>query len=318
MKAIICPQYGLPNVLQIQEVTKPSPQKNEILIKIKATAVNSADWRLRKADPFAIRLFFGFNKPKASILGGVLSGVVEAIGENVQKFKVGDEVFGSSAMVGFGAYAEYKCLPENSVLALKPTNISHQEAAVIPFGGTTALHFLKKAQIKPGQKILINGASGAVGSAAVQLAKFWGAKVTGVCSSANVTLVKSLGADEVIDYTQEDFTKITETYDIIMDTVNKLPISTCLKMLAKKGTLILSAAGLSEMFQGLWLSLTSKRKIMMGVIAETAEDMNFLKKLIEENQLKAVIDQTFPLEKIVEAHTYAEKGHKKGNVSITI
>lgn len=319
MKAIIYTNYGAPEVLMLKEVEKPIPKDNEILIKIKATAVNSGDWRLRKADPYAVRLFFGLIKPKNNILGGVLSGEIEAVGKDVKRFKVGDEVFGSSALSsGFGAYADYKCLSEEAVLALKPANITHTEAAVIPFGGTTALHFIKKAGIVSGQKVLIYGASGAVGSAAVQLAKHFGAHVTGVCSTVNMDLVKSLGADKVIDYTKDDFTKNGEKYDVIFETVNKTSLSRNLKSLKPKGVLILSAAGMSEMIRGAWISMTNTQKILTGVNSENAEDMVFLKELIEAGKLKPVIDRTYPLEQMAEAHAYVEKGHKRGNVAIVI
>ncbi|MFN8296065.1 MAG: NAD(P)-dependent alcohol dehydrogenase [Chitinophagales bacterium] len=317
MKAAVYNQYGSPEVLQIKEVTKPTPKENEILVRIKATAVNSGDLRLRKADPFAVRLFFGLLKPKTTILGSVFSGEVESIGSAVKKYKVGDAVFGHTDM-SFGAYAAYKCLPEDGSLAIKPATVSHVEAAGIPFGGVTALHFLKKAKIQAGQKILVVGASGAVGSAAVQLAKSYGAIVIGVCSTTNMELVKSIGADHVIDYTKEDFTQNGEVYDIIMDTVNTISVSRALKSLSKNGIMILSAAGMPEMLQGLWISMTSKRKVMTGVISHTAADILFLKELIEGGKYKAVIDRTYPLEQIAEAHAYAEKGHKKGNVAIEV
>lgn len=319
MKAIIYTQYGTPEVLELKDVEKPIPKQNEILIKIKATAVNSGDVRLRKADPFAVRLFFGLFKPKKEILGSVFSGEIESIGSAVQSFKVGDDVFGHTDM-SFGTYAQYKCFPENGSIALKPKNITHKEAAVIPFGGVTALHFLKKATIQHGQKVLVFGASGAVGSAAVQLAKHFGALVTGVCSTANVTLVKSLGADKVIDYTKEDFTINGATYDVIFDSVNKMSVSDSLDCLKIYGTLILSAAGLSETLQGTWISMTNSKKIkvMTGMISHKAEDIHFLKTLIESGKLKPVIDKTYSLEQMVDAHTYVEKGHKKGNVAIEI
>jgi NADPH:quinone reductase-like Zn-dependent oxidoreductase len=317
MKAIVYFKYGAPEVLQLNDVEKPTPKDNEILIKIKATAVNSGDVRLRKADPFAVRFFFGLTKPKKNILGGVLSGEIEAIGANVKRYKVGDSVFGATGM-GFGAYAEYKCLPESAVLALKPNNITHEEAAVIPFGGMTALHFIKKANIQSGQRILINGASGAVGTAAIQLAKYYGAYVTGVCSTANINLVKSLGADEAIDYTKEDFTKNGKTYDVIFDTVDKISFSDSLKSLNKKGILILGASGIAGMLQGLWTSITSSKKVITGIISQKTEDMIFLKTLIEKGKMKPVIDRTYSITQMAEAHAYVEKGHKKGNVAITV
>lgn len=319
MKAAVYTQYGPPEVLQVKQVEKPTPINNEILIRIKATAVNSGDVRLRKADPFAVRLFFGLFKPKTNILGCVFSGEIEAIGIGVKRFKVGDEVFGHTDM-SFGTYAAYKCFPENGSIALKPASISHNEAAVIPFGGVTALHFLKKAAIQQGQKVLVFGASGAVGSAAIQLAKHFGAIVTGVCSTSNMDLVKSLGADKVIDYTKEDFTKNGEMYDVIFDSVNKMSVSDSLDSLKIYGTLILSAAGLSETFKGAWVSMTSNKKIkvLTAMISHSSDNIHFLKTLIETGELKPIIDKTYSLEQMVAAHTYVEKGHKKGNVVITL
>jgi 2-desacetyl-2-hydroxyethyl bacteriochlorophyllide A dehydrogenase len=317
MKAIIYTQYGPPEVLHLSEVEKPTPKDNEILLRIKATAVNSGDVRLRKADPFAVRFIFGLLKPKINILGSVFSGEVESVGKQVKLFKAGDQVFGHIDM-RFGAYAEYLCLPEDGSIAMKPGNILHQEAAVIPFGGVTALHFIKKAAIKPGQKVLVIGASGAVGSAAVQLAKAYGALVTGVCSTSNIDLVKSIGADYAIDYTKEDFTQNGERYDVIFDTVNSISVSRSLKSLSKNGTMILSAAGMPEMVQGLWISKTSSRKVLTGVISHAAKDIIFLKELIEAGKMRPVIDRTYDLAQMAEAHAYVEKGHKKGNVAITM
>lgn len=317
MKAAVYVQYGAPEVLQVKAVEKPMPGNNEILVRIRATAVNSGDWRLRKADPFAVRFIFGLIKPKINILGSVFSGEVERVGEAVKQFKVGDLVFGHTDM-SFGAYAEYKCLPENASIAIKPANISHEEAAVIPFGGVAAWHFIKKARIQPGQKVLVVGASGAVGSAAVQLAKSFGAEVTGVCSTPNIALVKSIGADQVIDYTKEDFTQNGETYDVIFDAVKAISVSRSIKSLNKNGIMILSAAGMPEMLQGLWISMTSKKKVMTGVISHNAADLIFLKELVETGKFKPVIERTYPLEQISEAHAYVEKGHKKGNVAIAV
>jgi NADPH:quinone reductase-like Zn-dependent oxidoreductase len=317
MKAIVCMEYGKPDVLQLKEVDKPIPKDNEILVRILATAVNAADWRLRKADPWAVRLFFGLTKPKRPILGGVLSGKVEALGKNVTRFKVGDQIFGATGM-SFGAYAAYICLSQDGILSIKPNNISHIEAGTIPFGGTTALHFIRKANIKDGQKVLIYGASGAVGTAAVQLAKYFGAQVTAVCSTSNVEMVKSLGADKVIDYTKEDFTMNGETYDVIFETVNKLSFSNSIKSLKKQGTLILGASELPQMLQGMWSSMTSSKKVLSGMISQKAADIIFLKELIEKGNFKPVVDRSYPLEKMIEAHKYVEQGHKKGNVAITL
>ncbi|HRJ30551.1 MAG TPA: NAD(P)-dependent alcohol dehydrogenase [Cyclobacteriaceae bacterium] len=317
MKAAVYTQYGAPEVLQLREVTKPEPRDNEILLRIKATAVNSGDVRLRRADPFAVRFLFGLLKPKINVLGSVFSGEVESVGKLVKRFKVGDQVFGHTDM-SFGAYAEYICLSEDGTLAIKPPTISHQEAAVIPFGGVAALHFIKKASIKENQKVLIVGASGAVGSAAVQLVKSYGAIVTGVCSTSNIELVKSLGADNVIDYTKEDFTQRGEVYDLIFDTVNSISVARSLRSLTKKGTMILSAAGMLEMLQGLWVSVTSNRKVLTGVISHKAADASTLKELVAKGKFKPVIDKTFPLSQIREAHAYVEKGHKRGNIAISI
>jgi len=317
MKAIVCKKYGAPEVLQLEEVEKPVPKKTEILIKNYATAVSSGDWKLRKADPFIVRLFFGFFKPKKSIFGYVLAGEIEAIGKQVTQFKVGDKVFATTGM-DLGAYAEYTCLDEQGIIAIKPNNMSYEEAAAIPFGGNTALYFLRKANIQQGQKVLIYGASGAVGSAAIQLAKYFGADVTGVSSTANLEWVKSLGADKLIDYTQTDFSKNGEQYDVIFDTVGKSSFAACKNSLTQTGTLLLAAAGILSMFKGVWLSIVSRKKVVSGVMSETAEDLIFLKKLIERDKFKATIDRDYPLEQIAEAHRYVEKGHKKGNVIITL
>lgn len=317
MKASIYTTYGPPGVLHLQEVNKPVPSANDVLIRLEATAVNSGDWRLRKADPFGVRLFFGLLKPKLNILGSVFSGVIESVGTNVQHFKIGDEVFGHTDM-RFGAYAEYLSISESATLALKPKSLQHTEAAVIPFGGVAALHFIKKAGIQPGQKVLVYGASGAVGSAAVQLAKYFGANVTGVCSPANVGLVKSIGADTVIDYSKTNLSQMNMTYDVVVETVNKVPYPLVIRLLTKKGTLILSSAGMAEMVRGLWTSLTTGKRVLTGVIKHSADDIQFLKSLIDTGNLQPVIDKVYPLERMAEAHAYVEKGHKKGNVAITI
>jgi NADPH:quinone reductase-like Zn-dependent oxidoreductase len=317
MKAAVYTKYGPSEVLQIKEVAKPSPGDNEILLRIHATAVNSGDVRLRKADPFAVRFAFGLLKPRINILGSVFSGEIETVGRNVRRFKAGDQVFGHTNM-RFGAYAEYISLPENGTLALKPAQISHSEAAAIPFGGVTALHFILKANIRANQNILVVGASGAVGSAAVQLAKSYGAIVTGVCSTTNVDLVRSIGADKVVDYTREDFTQNGQVYDLIFDAVNTISVTGALKSLTKNGIMILSAAGMSEMLMGLWISKTSSKKVITGVISHNSAAISFLKELVETGRFKPVIDRTYSLAQIAEAHAYAEKGHKKGNVIINI
>ena len=316
MKAIVYTAYGQPDVLQLKEVEKPVPKDNEILVRIFATAVNTGDLRLRKADPWAVRLFFGLTKPKKHILGGVLSGEVEALGKKEPELKEERRVSGQQGE-GWGL-RRGQMLVGRRDLSIKPNNISHIEAGTIPFGGTTALYFIKKANIKEGQKVLIYGASGAVGTAAVQLAKYFGAEVTGVCSTSNVEMVRSLGADKVIDYTKEDFTMNGESYDVIFETVNKLSFSNSIRSLKKRGTLILGASGFSQMLQGLWSSMTSSRKVISGMISQKADDIIFLKELIEKGNFKPVVDRSYPLESIVEAHRYVEQGHKKGSVAITL
>jgi 2-desacetyl-2-hydroxyethyl bacteriochlorophyllide A dehydrogenase len=317
MKAIECTQYGAPEFLQMNEVEKPSPKDNEILIKIHATSVSSGDARMRRADPFVIRLIFGFKSPRKSILGVVVAGEIEAIGKSVSKYRTGDQVFGSSGM-NFGAHAEYVAVSEDAVLALKPTNMTYEEAAAIPFGATASLHFLRIANIQQSQKVLIYGASGALGTLAVQLAKNYGADVTAVCSSSNFELMQSLGADEVIDYTKEDFTENGKKYDVIFDTVGKSSNRKALRSLNKGGYLLLASAGIGTMIGGSIRSIFMSKKIISGVIKETVEDMNYFKQLIEKGKLKAVIDRIYTLKQMVEAHTYVDGGHKKGNVVIAI
>ena len=319
MKAIVYTKYGLPDVLQLKEVVKPTPKDNEVLIKIYATTVTSGDSRMRRADPFPIRLFNGLIKPrKVIILGNELAGEIEAVGIDVKLFRKGDPVFGQAGL-NLGTNAEFICLPEDGALAIKPANLTYEEAAVIPFGGNTALHFLKKGNIRSGQKVLIYGAAGSLGTAAIQIAKHFGAEVTGVCSTTNIELVKSLGADKVIDYTNEDFTQSGQTYDIIFDTTGKSPFSGCLKSLKKNGIYLRAVhMALSSIVRGLWTSMTSSRKVIGGVATELKENLVFLKELVEAGKLKPVIDRRYPFEQIAEAHKYVDKGHKKGNVAITV
>jgi len=317
MKAIVSTKYGAPEVLQMKEVDKPVPGENEILIKIHATSVSSGDARMRRADPFVIRLIFGFSKPRKSIPGVVVAGEIEAVGSSVSRFKAGDEVFGSSGMA-FGAHAEYVAIPEDAVLALKPATISFVEAAAIPFGGTAAMHFLRLANILPGQKVLVYGASGALGTIGIQLAKNMVAEVTAVCSSANFELVKSLGADKVIDYTKKDFTGNRERYDVVFDTLGISPLGNTLRSLKKGGKALLASAGVGTMISGAVRSAFGNKKIVSGVIKETSEDMNYFRQLMEEGRLKAGIDRIYTLKQISEAHAYVDKGHKKGNVIIAI
>jgi len=312
MKAIVCTGYGSPDVLQLKEVEKPTPRKSEVCIKIFATAVTASDcivrgFKLPIWHPVGLMmgLVIGFKKPRNPILGMVFAGEVESVGKDVKSFKIGDQVFGwtvkSSIQIRFGTYAEYKCLPEDSVMTLKPANVSYEEAAAVPYGGLLALHFLKKGNIQNGHKMLIYGASGAIGTSAVQLAKSYGAEVTGVCSTTNLEFVRSLGADKVIDYTKEDLANRGELYDFVLDAVGKR-----------------KSSELKEQCQN---ALTPNGKYISvddGSPKASVENLNFLKELVEAGQLKPVIDRRYPLEQMVEAHRYVDKGHKKGNVVITV
>jgi len=317
MRAITFSEYGGPEVLKLSEVPKPVPKDNEVLIRIYSTAVNSADYRLRSANPWLVKLFLGFPRPRINILGGVLSGVVEEVGSAVTKYQVGDEVFGSTGLT-FGAYSEYKCLSQNAVITTKPDNLSYGQASTITFGGLTALYFVQQANIQKGQKVLVYGASGSVGTSVVQLAKYYGAEVTGVCSTKNLELVKSLGAATVIDYTKEDFTNNGVTYDVVFECVDKISVAKGLKSLKKDGALFLISAGLGDTIKAAWMSLTGKPKIVAGTFSEKTENLIVLKKLVQSGDLQAVVDKTYDLADMVEAHRYVEAGHKAGNVSIAV
>jgi NADPH:quinone reductase-like Zn-dependent oxidoreductase len=328
MKAIVCTKYGSPDVLQLKEVEKPTPKDNEVLIKIYAATATAGDCELRSLKfPFLLQLLmrigFGFRGPrKKKILGQELAGEIESVGKNVTKFKKGDQVF-AHAGFSFGAYAEYKCMHEESkgmggLLVKKPANMTYEEAATVPTGGLEALHYLRKANIKNGQKVLINGAGGSIGTIGVQLAKYFGAEVTAVDNSSKLDMLRSIGADHVIDYTNENFTDKDETYDVIFDVVGKSSFSGSIKSLNENGFYLIANPRRSYKVQGRRFSKSSNKKVIVGGADHKIEQLIFLKELIEEGKLKAVIDKHYPLEKTAEAHRYVENGHKKGNVVINI
>ena len=322
MKTVVFKQYGPPNVLQIQERMKPVPKDREVLIKVYATTVTATDCLMRQGEPRWGRVILGLRKPrpKREILGLELAGEVEAVGSHVTRFQVGDQVVGFTGF-GSGAYAEYNCMSEAASLAHKPCNISYAEAAAVVDGATTALFFLQDlAQLQSGEHVLINGASGSIGTYAVQLASYFGAHVTGVCSTRNIDLVKSLGADKVIDYTQTDFTSNQAAYDVIFDTVGKSSWRRCKTALKPNGR-YLSTTGLHYYFLTAWTRLITRlpwghagKKVVSGMSINKAEALKFLTQLLEDDQLKIVIDRTYAIEQIVEAHRYVDQGHKRGNV----
>jgi NADPH:quinone reductase-like Zn-dependent oxidoreductase len=330
MKAIVYTEYGSPDVLQLTEVAKPAPGDNEVLIRIHATPVNFGDLLARNFKSITPRQFnmpllfwlparlgFGFRKPKKNILGSEFAGEVEAIGAAVTRFKPGDQVFGYRGL-NMGAYAEYVCMPEDDTLALRPVNMTCEEAATVPYGALTALSLLKKVNLQPGQKVLINGASGGIGSAAVQLAKYFGAEVTGVCGAPRLGFVKALGADQVIDYTQQDFTQNGETYDVIFDILGKSSFGRGKKVLKPHGIYLFASFKVKQLAQMLRTKVAGGQKVICALSSEKAADLTLIKGLIEAGKYKAIIDKRYPLAQAAEAHRYVESGHKQGSVVITI
>ena len=321
MKAIVFTKYGPPDVLQLKEVEKPTPKDDEVLIKIRAATVATADCEVRSFTfPLwlwlPMRIMFGVMKPRIRILGQELAGEIEAVGKDVKRFKKGDQVF--APINGFGAHAQYICLPGSAAMATKPTNMSYEEAASVTVFALNALHFIRKANIESGQKVLINGAGGSIGTIAVQLAKHFGAEVTAVDSAGKLDMLRSIGADHVIDYTREDFTKNGETYNVIFDVVGKSSFSRSVRSLKQNGRYLLANPRLLPMVRGLWTSMISSKKVIFKFASYKTEDLIFLKELIEAGKIKSVIDKRYPLEQMAEAHRYVDTGHKKGNVVITV
>jgi NADPH:quinone reductase-like Zn-dependent oxidoreductase len=327
MKAIIWTKYGPPEVLQLKEVEKPIPKDNEVLIKIQATTVTAGDCEQRSLKlpiryRLLMRMYIGLRRPKRiTTLGLELAGEIETVGKNVNLFKEGDQVFAATGFMGMGTYAEYICLseePEGGVLAIKPTNISYEEAAPFPVGGLEALYHIRQGNIQSGEKVLINGAGGTIGTYAIQLAKYFGGEVTAVDSTEKLDMLRSIGADKVIDYTQEDFTKSSETYDFILNVVSKSSFSGSLKLLKKNGRYLIADAKLSQKVRGRMISKKSDKKVLFGAMHPKTEDLLFLKELIETGKIKSIIDKRYPLEQTTEAHRYVETGKKKGHVVITV
>ncbi len=330
MKAIVYTEYGSPDVLHLTDVEKPAPKDNEVLIRIHATSVNFGDTIARNFKAITPRQFnmpflfwllakisFGLRQPKITVLGSEFAGEIEEVGREVKRFKPGDQIFGYPGQ-SFGAYAEYLCMPEDSVLAIKPTNMTYEEAAVVPYGAIMALPLLRRVNIQPGQKVLVNGASGGIGSAAVQIARYFGAEVTGVCGTPRVEFVKSLGADKVIDYTKEDFTQNGETYDLIFDILGKSSFSGCKSSLKPNGIHLFASFKLKQILQMLWTSRSGGKKVICAIAPGSVEDLISVKELIEAGKIKAVIDRCYPMEQAAEAHRYVEQGHKKGPVVISV
>jgi NADPH:quinone reductase-like Zn-dependent oxidoreductase len=322
MKAIVQHKYGSPNVLKLEEREKPAPQDNEVLVKVLAASTAAGDWHLLRAKPFLMRFIYGLLKPKYQILGAAVAGQVEAVGRNVTQFQPGDEVFGDLSACGFGAFAEYVSVPENA-LALKPTRLTFEEAATVPVSAVTALQGLRdKGHIQPGQKVLINGASGGVGTFAVQIAKAFGTEVTAVCSTRNVDMVRSIGADHVIDYTQEDFTQNGQRYDLILAANGYHPISAYQRVLSPQGIYVMSGGSMAQMFQamllGPWLSRNGNQKMGNLLARPNQKDLVFMKELLEGGKVVPVIERRYPLREVPEAIRYVEEGHAKGKVVITV
>lgn len=330
MKAIIFTEFGPPEVLKLREIKKPVPSDDQLLIKVHATPVNFADMLIRNFReitpekfnmPFLFWLFgkfyFGFRKPKVTILGSEFSGVVESVGKDVTKLKKGEAVFG---YIGpkMGAYSEYICVNKNSIVAQKPENMTHEEASSMPYGTVMALSLVRKMNLKPDQKVLVNGASGGIGPAVVQLAKYFGAQVTGVCSSKRMEYVQSLGTDIVIDYTKEDFTENGETYDFIVDILGRSSFSKCKKSLSENGKCLYVSFKMKHVFHMLWTSILSKKKVSCVLSNEKPEDLVFIKDLIEQKALGTVVDKCYPLDQAADAHSYISKGNRKGSVIIKV
>lgn len=330
MKAVVYTEYGSPHVLKLEDVEKPTPKANEILIKIHATSVTFGDLMVRNMKSITprnftmpmplwlpTRMIFGFNKPKVNILGAEFSGVIASVGKDVKRFEIGDQVFGYVGST-MGANAEYLCMDSEGNVVLKPKNMSYPEAAAVPYGALMALPLLRKVNIQRGQKVLINGASGSIGSCAVQIAKYFGADVTGVCATPRVDMVKRLGADKVIDYTQEDFTQNGETYDVIFDILGKSSFSKCKRSLTENGRYLLASFSMIQLFQMLWTAFAGTKKVVCALSPENREDLSFVKELVEAGTIISVVDRCFPLEQTAEAHKYVEAGHKQGSVIITL
>lgn len=317
MKAAVCNRYGPPEVLQIGERPMPKPGDNEILVRNHASAVNSADWRLRKPNPWAVRLFFGFMRPRNPVLGGVFAGVVEAVGSKVTRFAPGDHVMGLNGM-RMGCYAQHVCVKANGALTKINKDIAFSEAAATPFGASAAMHFLRKAPIQQGTSVMIYGASGSLGTAAIQIAVMAGARVTAVCSKGNAELVRALGAAEAIDHADPEFSRHAVQYDVLFETVNKLPFKHCLRLLKPKGTLLMASAGVQETLAGSWVHAGGRYRVVSGLAPERGVDMEEMAVWLAEKKFRPAIDRIYPLEQIADAHRYVEAGHKKGNVVITI